>query len=386
MCEPNENGNNHPPWSKADVEHYMAPFVRRSPPWSIYEVLKTVFCALFLLPIRLLFLAIIGLFVWFFAWCAMLGLSTDEKSTSDFVHKPLHPARNLFIRAMYPLIRALAFICFGIFRIQSETHINSDSQENNKAYVVVANHLGYLDILVLLCRFRASFVAKGYLRTFPFIGTIARAMQVLFVREGKSLTASLITRVQTTHQCHLETSAPCPGCSGCLNRLVIFSEGTTTNGYGMVNFRTGVFNAAVPVLPVTVEFPHKHWNMSWETVRFRTHMFRTMTQFVNNVRIKSLPVYSPNDDEKSNSQLYSRNVQLEMAKYLQHGKIFSLNRKHKFLYHRFVLGKISPEEVRIEAQKLVDEDKLLLAFQTDNQTRNQSADQISHNNVGQLPV
>lgn len=395
MPEPNDNNDKndnsddspHKPWSKADVEAYMLPYVRRSPPWSAYEVVKTAFCTVFLLPMRFIFLVLIGVLVWFFAWCAMVGVPHDEESEAEFIHKPLNSTRNMFIKAMYPLIRAIAFVSFGLVNIDSQmpdAENTSNSSGGEMAYVVIANHLGYLDILVLLCHFRASFVSKGFFKTFPFIGTIARAIQTLFVRDGKSLTASLIARVRTTHECHMKMETPCPGCPGCLNRLVIFSEGTTTNGYGMVNFRTGVFNAGIPVLPVTVEFPHKHWNMSWETVRFRTHLFRTMTQFVNKVRIKTLPVYVPNEEEKSNSQLYARNVQLEMAKYLEHQEIYSLNRKHKFLYHRFVCGKIDAEEVGIEARKLVEEDKLLLAFAADNERRNRAVKNPP--NDEQLPV
>ena len=71
------------------------------------------------------------------------------------------------------------------------------------AYVIVANHLGYLDILVLLCKYRASCVSKGILEMFPVIGTIAAALQCLFVRSGSSLTARLVD--EAVQECQLSS-------------------------------------------------------------------------------------------------------------------------------------------------------------------------------------
>ena len=338
-------------WTRADVEALVMPYVRRNPDFTVYEFVKTVLVAVVLLPIRLIFFVLCGLILYVLAFLAMLGVPRSRRA--DFVLEPLHPVRNLLIMGMYPVIRAIAFVSFGIVYIDRTRAPPS----NNKAFVVVSNHLGYIDAMILACHYRCSFVAKGAFERLPLIGTMAPALQTLFVREGQSLTTALVERVQKTHQCHI-TKIDCPGCPGCLNKLVIFPEGTTTNGHAMVAFRTGVFNAAVPVQPVVVQFPHRRWNMSWETIRFRTHIFRTMTQFINKVSITELPVYVPSDEEKMDPRLYARNVQRLMSKQLQQ-PVYRLNRKHKILYHKFVLGKIDAEGVREQAKAITAEDPQL---------------------------
>lgn len=340
-------------WTRTDVEALVEPYVRRSPNWSAYEVVKTVLATVFLLPFRFIFLVLCGFALWLLAALAMVGVKRTERA--DFVLKPLHPARNALIQLMFPVIRTLAFVCFGIVRIERERA--PVTAEGHRAFVVVANHLGYIDIVVLLCVFRASFVSKGAFERLPVIGTIAAALQCLFVREGASLTTQLVDRVRRTAECH--AAMPCPGCPGCLNSLVIFPEGTTANGGAMVAFRTGVFNAGEPVRPVCVSFPHQRWNMSWETVRFRTHLFRTMTQLVNRVKIKELAVYAPDEEERADARLYAANVQEVMAGALAQ-QVYPLNRHHKLLYHSYVLGKIDADELKEEAAKITAADKQLV--------------------------
>lgn len=345
-------------WKRTDVEQLVEPYVRRNPPWTAYEVVKTVIAALVLLPIRLLFMVLCGVVLWLVAALAMVGVRKSERA--NFVLQPLHPARNALISIMFPIIRAVAFVCFGIAHIEQKRAPSpiKTTSASPKAYVIVANHLGYIDIVVLLCIYRASFVSKGAFEHLPVIGTIATALQCLFVHPGASLTTKLVDRVKETESCHAKRTDPCTGCPGCLNKLVIFPEGTTTNGRGMVAFRTGVFNAGVSVRPVCVTFPHRRWNMSWETIRFRTHLFRTMTQFVNRVKVVELPVYEPSDAERADARLYAVNVQSAMAAQLQQS-VYKLNRHHKLLYHSFVLGKVDANDVRERAAELSASDKQL---------------------------
>lgn len=343
-------------WTRAEADAYFAPFVRVSPPVDAYEVIKTAVMCL-VLPFRFLFLIVAGALVWLLARLAMVGVPASKLAA--FVNTPISPVRNTLVRMMFPLMRAIAFVCFGIVRVRRERLPGAPKEPKEggqRAFVVVSNHLGYLDILMLLCVHRASFVSKGALERFPVIGTVAAALQCLFVRDGESLTTSLVQRLRDTIVCHKK--GPCPGCPGCLNKLVIFPEGTTTNGTAMIALRTGVFNAGVPVQPVCVRFPHRHFNISWETISFKEHMFRTMTQVYNDVVITQLPVYEPSAEEKMDARLYAANVQRLMADVLKQ-KVYPLNRKHKFLYHSFLLRKIDGKELREKAEEVFAQDAQL---------------------------
>ena len=284
----------------------------------------------------------------------------------DSLFQPPPKWRKILISMLFPLCRSILFFSFGVYYVSMDTKQFShkpppptNSAQPAKAYVIVANHLGYIDILVLLSMFRGSFVAKGELENAFVVGRLARALQCMFVRKGQSLTSQLINRVRSTYQCHEERET-CPSCPACMSKLVIFPEGTTSNGTAMVPFRTGIFNAGLPVKPVCIQFPYQHFNLSWETIRFREHLFRTMTQVRNLVHCIELPVYEPSEEEKLDARLYALNVQQEMATALQI-PIQPLNRRHKFLYHSFLLGR-EPDaaEVLRKAKQISDEDEQIL--------------------------
>lgn len=368
--------------TRDQVHSYFLPYNRISPPWTLYERVKTFLVLILLFPLRVLYLLLSTALLLFIASIATLGLPSMSPQTpltnpedpgKDFDNdphlRPLHPLRKFFLSVMFPIARSMLFFSFGVYHIRHShspflsAHAPPPSPASpQKAYVIVANHLGYIDILTLLCKYHGSFVAKGDLEHTPIIGSLARALQCMFVRPGSSLTSQLIYRVKSTYICHRKRNS-CPGCPACLSKLVIFPEGTTTNGSAMVPFRTGVFNAGLPVKPVCIRFPHKHFNMSWETIRFREHIFRTMTQLVNYVEIVELPVYEPSEEEMHDSRLYAANVQIEMAEVLDQ-PIVPLNRKHKFLYHSWILGKEESEaDVLKKARDMVMADDQLLYFE-----------------------
>lgn len=75
--------------------------------------------------------------------------------------------------------------------------------------------------------------------------------------------------------------------------------------------------------------------------------------------VTELPPYSPSDAEKADASRYAANVQRLMAHVLDQ-TVVPLNRKHKFLYHSYLLGKIKdPEQVQAQAKQLVAEDPIL---------------------------
>jgi len=353
-----------------DVHAHFQPFRRISPAWTPYEVVKTALLTFFVFPLRLLSFVVLGTGIYLTAALAMAGVSAAE----DYAYRPLPRWRKTLLAGISPLVRAVAFCAFGVYRIRwtraDDTH--------EKALVIVANHLGYLDIVALRAVYAGSFVAKGDIAKVPLLGSVARAIQCLFVVDGKPLTTSLLQRVDATYACHLskrarlsteaptgEAPADCPGCGTCLNTLTIFPEGTTCNGTAMIKFRTGVFLAGKPVRPVVVKLPYKRWNTSWESVPFRYHMWRTMTQVSNSVELVELPMYVPDEAESADPRLFAERVQTDMQAVLDGVPVYELSRKHKFVYHDFLRGKVDAPAALAKAEELRRGDKLLLAAATE---------------------
>jgi 1-acyl-sn-glycerol-3-phosphate acyltransferase len=117
--------------------------------------------------------------------------------------------------------------------------------------VVVANHVSYLDTMILPALMPCTVVAKAEVARWPMIGAAARAHGVLFVERGDPWSGARVLR-----QAMRVLAAGVPVAS--------FPEGTTTAG-SLLPFHRGLFGVArlcgVPVIPVALVFddPRLAW-------------------------------------------------------------------------------------------------------------------------------
>ncbi len=98
-------------------------------------------------------------------------------------------------------------------------------------FVVAANHLSYLDILVLGGTYPTLFVAKRSIRTWPLFGWIARGAGTLFVDRDR---ASDVLRAGKAMTERLESGLP----------LTLFPEGKSTPGKEVLPFMPSLFEPA----------------------------------------------------------------------------------------------------------------------------------------------
>ncbi len=115
-------------------------------------------------------------------------------------------------------------------------------------HIFVANHRSYLDSAVILKYAFASIVAKAEVGTWPLVGwALKLTYTVLIKREDP------ISRKNTREQVR-----------NLLDRgysVIIFPEGTTYEGPGIINFKPGPFQIAehgdFPIVPVAIEYSLK---------------------------------------------------------------------------------------------------------------------------------
>ncbi len=95
----------------------------------------------------------------------------------------------------------------------------------------VANHVSWLDIPVLGGALDASFISKADVQGWPLIGRLSRRTGTIFIaREA---------RQQAGHQVRLIGDRLAAGES-----LILFPEGTTSDGLSVLDFRSSLFEAA----------------------------------------------------------------------------------------------------------------------------------------------
>ena len=113
------------------------------------------------------------------------------------------------------------------------------------ARLVVANHLSWLDILLIQSLVPGVFVAKAEVRRWPLFGRLAQGCATIFVQRSSSRSARAM----------VDASAIALARGDC---VVGFPEGTSTDGADLGVFHSNIFQAAVqaqvPVLPLTLRY------------------------------------------------------------------------------------------------------------------------------------
>ena len=112
----------------------------------------------------------------------------------------------------------------------------------------VCNHISYLDIEVLGSRVPGSFVAKAEVATWPFFNVLARAQRTIFIERRTGKTSA--SRDQMMKR--LDTG----------DNLMLFPEGTSSDGTRVLPFRTALFGVAqlrrdgrpISVQPVAIAY------------------------------------------------------------------------------------------------------------------------------------
>lgn len=118
--------------------------------------------------------------------------------------------------------------------------------------LVVANHLSYLDILVLGCFFPGRFVAKSEIAGWPVLGWLARAVGTIFVVQTRRRDVVRVDREMA------ETLA-----AGVA--VLLFPEGHSTRGIGVDRFKSSLLESAarggIPCLAVALHYdtPRDPW-------------------------------------------------------------------------------------------------------------------------------
>ncbi|MFP5304520.1 MAG: lysophospholipid acyltransferase family protein, partial [Gammaproteobacteria bacterium] len=98
--------------------------------------------------------------------------------------------------------------------------------------LLVANHVSWLDIALIAAAEPVRFVAKSEIRDWPLAGWLANAAGTFYIRRGKGGSRPLIERLVV----HLAAGG---------GSVVLFPEGTTTDGRDVGGFHARLFAAPV---------------------------------------------------------------------------------------------------------------------------------------------
>ncbi len=154
------------------------------------------------------------------------------------------------------LVRTWARSLAWILNVQIE--VQGDSGPPPR--FVVSNHLSYLDVIVLFTAIDGFFVAKSEVASWPILGFLARSTGTLFIDRTRK---SDLTRVTALVERVLDSGA----------NVLLFPEGTSTQGASVLPFKPSMFEAAIrgsrPVSAASVTYstpegaPPAHLAVCW---------------------------------------------------------------------------------------------------------------------------
>ncbi|KAG5261203.1 hypothetical protein AALO_G00301190 [Alosa alosa] len=280
------------------TQEYPHPFVHEVKLTTAQRI-RGVVLGTVLFPIRVTLATLCFLLMWPVARLRLAGLCSEDRQ------KPVRGWRRWLVNEIVRLLSRGVFFAVGFLWVKVKGRRAGVAEA---PVLAVAPHSGFLDMLVLCLTDLATVVSRSENSSLPVIGALLEFNQAVLVNrkdpESRKKCVSQITERLTS--------------KGYWPQMLMFPEGTTTNGRALIKFKPGAFLAGVPVQPVLLHYPNKLDTMrwTWKGTSWLQSLWHTTSQFYTNMTIEFLPVYTPSQEEKEDPNLYADNVQKLMAKAL----------------------------------------------------------------------
>lgn len=145
------------------------------------------------------------------------------------IRKPVEPWRNTLLK----------YWSSGISRILN-MKVRIEGTAPEAPFIVVSNHVSYLDVVPLYGVLDCTFIAKKEIRSWPLIGFMAKNLGVIFINRAVRSDVDRVNRAQ------MENLNDHQG-------ILIFPEGTTSDGSQILRLRSPLLQTAIDIgLPVHV--------------------------------------------------------------------------------------------------------------------------------------
>jgi len=157
----------------------------------------------------------------------------------------------IFISTKNQQERIIRFWCkrlLSIFEISVEVIGLEINLVNQKKYLMVANHISWMDIIVIQSIKPCIFVAKSDVASWPLFGWVAQMTGTIFIKRDK---ISDIKKALKKMKRRLIKRSVC-----------IFPEGTSTNGRYLLPFKSNLFQSSIDtqksILPLCLRYEQKN--------------------------------------------------------------------------------------------------------------------------------
>jgi lysophosphatidylcholine acyltransferase/lyso-PAF acetyltransferase len=268
-------------------------------PRSHLQWLRLVVCSLTLLPLRVVGITLVVALAALAAVIGTLGAPTLGPAAAL---RPPGLWRAPFFFVARQCLRAFLWM-LGVLWVE-ERGARPAVANKARAAVVICNHLGPIEGIFLAWRFGdCAMLAEQSSFANPVLRAIARGVGIiLFDRKVTGGIKELIVRLAR------EPAAP---------QLIIFPEGTCSNGSALLQFKPGAFIPLVRVQPCVARLPYKHFQPCWVSLGppLGEILLRMMTSVFSRLSIEYLEPVEPFAEEREHNDFmsYQRRIRKRMA-------------------------------------------------------------------------
>lgn len=145
--------------------------------------------------------------------------------------------------AMYPFLRFWTHRALNLIGITIKS--KGQTVNGSNSYLIVSNHLSYIDILITTSQFPSCFVTSMEIKETPVLGFMTQVGGCLYVeRRSKANIQNEINEISEALKRGIN--------------VTIFPEATSTNGESVLRFRRPLYNAAIAskkfVKPICINY------------------------------------------------------------------------------------------------------------------------------------
>ena len=179
--------------------------------------------------------------------------------------------------------------------------------------LLVANHISWLDVMCLAAACPTYFLAKGEVARWPLFGWLCHRSGTLFIERGERHSSNmvceqLVWRLRAGH------------------KVLIFPEGTSTDGQGVRRFHARLLQAAelakTPLQPIAIAYPTSTGPNRMVPfigdADLGTHLWRLLAAPQTEAKLQFCPLKAPGQDARNALARHCQNT-IEQTLPILHG-------------------------------------------------------------------
>lgn len=197
-------------------------------------------------------------------------------------------------KAKKNIIKKLSKKLLHIFQIDVETNENLHKILSKKNYLIVSNHISWLDIFLINSIYPVTFLSKADVTEWPLVGKLIKSADTIYINRDKKKSLS-IASVQIEDELKQ------------LKSVYFFPESIATDGSKLLPFKSNFFqtaiNTQVDILPIAIKYTYQDRFSASPSYAGDITLLQSILTLVKNKNLKASIFVLPKISSKNNRKI-----------------------------------------------------------------------------------